>query len=370
MTPDDDIVEVYRARNLIEAHSIRLMLESEQIPVTIGNEILQGVVGEIAMGWSSSPQLLVRERDALRARTLIAESMARSTSRDEESLACLNCGAAMDSNSVCMACGWTFAASAGDSAESPPDKMQSGASIEGPVTAPVETRSSEVDPTDQIAPPVMSFRDVRLEVAVVLSFGVLPHLANSLFNADSDDSASSYWQTALVHAFYSLSNLSAVLYVIYRSGETWERFGIQPPRLTDAFVGLVLFILIGMTDQFFVSFQSDSSAQGSEVSVPQSSFDYLMMFVMHIANAAAEESVTRAYLITRLQQLLGRTWLAVVIAAGLFASYHSYQGIPEMANILVFGLILGAFFSIYPRIWPLIFCHAFGNICIEFSRLS
>lgn len=60
MTDGDkmELVEIYRARNLPEAHVIRLMMEREGIAVSISNEMLQGIVGEIAMGWSTSPRLL------------------------------------------------------------------------------------------------------------------------------------------------------------------------------------------------------------------------------------------------------------------------------------------------------------------------
>lgn len=109
MTHDgNEIVEIYRAKNLIEAHAIRLKMEQEGIPVSIANENLQGIVGEIAMGWSTSPKLMVKRDDANRARTLIDQLTAARSSQGDEELACFECGSPMGSGTVCPKCGWSY----------------------------------------------------------------------------------------------------------------------------------------------------------------------------------------------------------------------------------------------------------------------
>jgi hypothetical protein len=117
MPNSHDPVEVYRARNLPEAHAIRLLLEREGILVTVANETLQGIVGEVAMGWSTSPILLVRQQDVEAARTLLAncqEQFGRPNnlraSSDDDALACLACGTLIGSGDVCPACGWRYEA--------------------------------------------------------------------------------------------------------------------------------------------------------------------------------------------------------------------------------------------------------------------
>ena len=108
---DLELVEIYRAKNLPEAHVIRLMMEREGIDVSISNETLQGIVGEIAMGWSTSPQVLVKQQDVDAARMLLEShvdhALRPDSPTDEESLKCFACGIVMDGNSVCSACGWS-----------------------------------------------------------------------------------------------------------------------------------------------------------------------------------------------------------------------------------------------------------------------
>ena len=67
------LVEVYRARDAVHANLLKARLEDAGIPTRIQGEMLQGIVGAVPMGWSSSPQLLVREADASRARNLLAD---------------------------------------------------------------------------------------------------------------------------------------------------------------------------------------------------------------------------------------------------------------------------------------------------------
>ena len=49
-TPDE-LVELYRARGLAEAHALRIQLEEEGIAAQVDNEMLQGIVGEVPGGW-------------------------------------------------------------------------------------------------------------------------------------------------------------------------------------------------------------------------------------------------------------------------------------------------------------------------------
>lgn len=71
--PDQNLVEVFRARNSIEAHLVKSALEEAGIRARVTGDMLQGAVGEIPMGWMTAPQVLVFDEDAGRARALIEE---------------------------------------------------------------------------------------------------------------------------------------------------------------------------------------------------------------------------------------------------------------------------------------------------------
>lgn len=113
-------VEVFRAKDSPQAVILKQLLEDHDIPVMVEGELLQGVVGELPMGWSTSPKLLVEESHADAARELIlgyegqeidrvrAEPDEDSSDADDENV-CLSCGKAMSEvENKCAACGWSY----------------------------------------------------------------------------------------------------------------------------------------------------------------------------------------------------------------------------------------------------------------------
>jgi hypothetical protein len=107
-------VEVYRARNLAQAHAIRLALEAAEIPVQIQGELLQGAMGELPLGWNTAPRIEVEESQVEAARAIIAtvdsEDHIRSDHENAEDIPhCLACGAEMDDAGIrCASCGWSY----------------------------------------------------------------------------------------------------------------------------------------------------------------------------------------------------------------------------------------------------------------------
>jgi hypothetical protein len=65
------LVEVYRAKDSLQAHLLRSALEAAGIHALVEGDLLQGAVGELPVGWSSAPRIMVEEHDATRARTLL-----------------------------------------------------------------------------------------------------------------------------------------------------------------------------------------------------------------------------------------------------------------------------------------------------------
>jgi hypothetical protein len=81
---DSRLVEVYAARNGIEAHFLRGLLEEEGIAVRVVGEGLAFAIGDLPMGLPTAPRLWVFEDDSARARELILEwEQSRHTSADE-----------------------------------------------------------------------------------------------------------------------------------------------------------------------------------------------------------------------------------------------------------------------------------------------
>lgn len=107
-------VEIYRARNLPEAYAIRIALEDAGIDARIEGELLQGVVGELPMGWDTAPRILVEDSQASAARAIVDRVDLRAVPEPDadelnDDSRCLACGHAMSENSPkCPACGWSY----------------------------------------------------------------------------------------------------------------------------------------------------------------------------------------------------------------------------------------------------------------------
>ena len=72
MTMADRPVEIFRAANSQHAQMLRQMLEERGIKAYIVNEALQTAGGDLPLGWTAAPRILVGEEDAVKGR-LIAE---------------------------------------------------------------------------------------------------------------------------------------------------------------------------------------------------------------------------------------------------------------------------------------------------------
>ncbi|WP_162669482.1 CPBP family intramembrane glutamic endopeptidase [Gemmata massiliana] len=156
------------------------------------------------------------------------------------------------------------------------------------------------------------------------------------------------------------------LYLMSRSGESWEHFGVAPVRAIDApfaFVILTASIFIWRLIPDF-GFPEKPLAH-DYFPRPRNTADHAMMVLKYGFGACAEEIVTRAYLITRLTTLLKSRGEAVFVAAILFASYHVYQGLQGFIDVFVFGVMYGVIFLGIGRVWPLVLAHALYNVRLE-----
>jgi len=102
-------VEVYWARDSIDAHAVRALLEDAGIDARVENEMLQGAAGEIPAGPSTSPRVRVAGDDAERALALIKEWRAErdaDAERVRPDWTCGQCGEDVEGDfDICWNCG-------------------------------------------------------------------------------------------------------------------------------------------------------------------------------------------------------------------------------------------------------------------------
>ena len=106
----DHVLELYRARNLIEAQALLALLETAGITARVAGEDLQGSFGTI--GWAFSPRVMVKAENEAEAKIILANFIPEFgfSGHDlvDSSDPCLSCGAGMELKRTCPQCGWTY----------------------------------------------------------------------------------------------------------------------------------------------------------------------------------------------------------------------------------------------------------------------
>jgi hypothetical protein len=355
---DPKFVEVYRARNLPEAHSIRIALEESGIRVQIEGELLQGGIGDLPPGWATAPRILVEESQIAAARKIIEKAETQATSRSDdgepdEAIRCLACGKLMaEGETLCRACGWTY-----QSEENGQEATKQSVNKDGSATALKSKDKAEPD-----AAPQLTRRQMWWEVLAVLTIGIFPELNKVFLFFWVSPPHWPSWLESLSLGFENACIIFLVLYLIYRSGEPWRNFGIKRPLLGDIPLGGLLYLAAVFLGWFLGSFPARNLKPPAEFyAPPRLPLEYLLMVARFSATAFAEELITRAYLITRLEFLLRSRVKAVVLSAAVFGSYHLYYGVWGFVDFVVLGLLYGFLYVLIRRVWPF----AIGHLILD-----
>ncbi len=151
------------------------------------------------------------------------------------------------------------------------------------------------------------------------------------------------------------------LYLLARSGIGPRAAGLVRPRLhPETTHGLGLAALIGLPG---LGLYVAARALGLNVEVVPTTLDdhwwrVPVLVLWAIANAAAEETLVVAYLLTRLRRLGLSPGGALAASALLRGSYHLYQGVGGGLGNAAMGLVFGRYWQRTGRLVPLILAHA------------
>ena len=151
------------------------------------------------------------------------------------------------------------------------------------------------------------------------------------------------------------------VYLIWRAGVPLARIGF--PRIKARFdlpLGIGLAALIGIPGLglYVVARALDLNVQVLPSNLDETFWRLPMLVFAAIGNAAAEEFLVVAYIITRLRQLGWSENRSLLFSAVLRGSYHLYQGVGGGLGNVVMGLVYGRVFQRTNRVWPLVIGHA------------
>src|SRR5205807_1673946 len=113
-----------------------------------------------------------------------------------------------------------------------------------------------------------------------------------------------YWLDSFYLIVVSGCTILVTLYLISRSGEPWEKFGLARPRVLDAPLGAFLLVVALVVWSRVPPLPDFGFRTGGAFPRPHGAVDYALMVVKYALAGFAEELVMRAYLLTRLKVLL------------------------------------------------------------------
>jgi membrane protease YdiL (CAAX protease family) len=223
-------------------------------------------------------------------------------------------------------------------------------------------------------------RDAWLEVGVMLCVGVVPFLASAIFASGRDEPQG---RSYLVYfTITGLTVIATALWIMYRSGLSWQEFGFQRWKPRDFLLTLLAFILYwvawGAAGVLLYAAESlvpplasaldyfEVNAKTGKPPIPSTHTlaDVLLMCAMFLTFAAVEEIVCRSHLLVRFSQLFSSRPAAALVTAAIFASYHLYQGPRAVFIVFVGGVLMAAQALATRRVLPLIVSHAIVNLAL------
>ncbi|GAA1459439.1 CPBP family intramembrane glutamic endopeptidase [Williamsia maris] len=168
----------------------------------------------------------------------------------------------------------------------------------------------------------------------------------------------------LVRQILAATRLFAIaalaVYLLYRSGVALSRAGVDRAiTRRDVAWGAALAAGIGLPGLalYIIARELNINAQVLPSDLTETWWRLPILVLSAIGNAAAEELLVVAYLITRLRQLGWSENRSLLASALLRGSYHLYQGFGGGLGNVVMGLVYGRFYQVTARAWPLVIAH-------------
>jgi membrane protease YdiL (CAAX protease family) len=214
--------------------------------------------------------------------------------------------------------------------------------------------------------------ELWIETGVVVVLAVLPPLYDAVASLILwDGSKHPFLDSQSYLTVWAMQTAVPVLYLTWRSGESWAKFGLSRPRIAkDGLAWLLIFLadVTAWSAAWFIIAQllGDATVEALQnmsrnVFTAPAGVEYVLLPFSSSANGFAEELIMRGYLIPRFERLLGSSTKAVLVSMVLFASYHMYQGPAAVISIAVAGLVYGIAFCWLRRLWPIALAHATWN---------
>lgn len=380
------MIRVYVAKDVMEAHLVRALLAGEGIEAQVLGDHLDPLRGAVPFGRSTAPSVWLPDAADVAAAERLIEGWERR--RKELPLsrrvwACPGCGEGVEEQfGSCWKCG-APRGEAALAAEAPSEGAEDEDEARSPASATPEGPASDGTGRALEAPIPAVTRargDLWAETGVVLAISVLPSLFWDLRDAlwPEPPARTRFFADALTRLGTNVGEISLVLLLAARSGEGWRAFGIHRPRWLEDGGGFVIaFALTWLAARCAWAAIWGLAGPGTppdwylrEAALhdhPSGAAGLLLLAISRLSAGFSEELVFRSFLLTRLERLLGSAWRGLLLSTLLFGATHLYQGLAGALAAGVFGLVLGAAFCLWRRLWPVALAHAWYDFLVVAS---
>ena len=161
----------------------------------------------------------------------------------------------------------------------------------------------------------------------------------------------------------ALGGLCLIAYLVRRHGEPWSTLGFRRSRwwVEVAWAAVIVglsWLLVYVVDFLVFFFRWPEATYEEPWQIPVAVPLYLLIF------AAWEEILYRGYVWTRIEQLTGSRFWALLVSTTLFTATHDY-GLRGLVDVFAFGLLYGALYWRGRRISRLILAHWGYNMSLQ-----
>jgi membrane protease YdiL (CAAX protease family) len=364
--------QLYSARNGLEAHDLRLFLESQGVHAKVFGDNNALEIG-FAFTPASAPSVFVEEVDFERAAELMEQFFDRPQEpASKETWTCAACGQVIEAQfDACWKCETPRASNY--AVETPASfGAKAGADV---ATTETERRAANVDAPPSRLPEVTApNHEIWIELAAVITICWFPYFAQGIFDLliPPESTEPSYITDAIWSTIWEIPEITVILYVVYRSGGQWKDFGIRRPRwLMDVALAMLIFFMdrlvfgVGYQILYDLGALSTSTAPDAAAGSQAAPLGFVEKFAdvgNYLVAALNEELVYRCYLITRFEKLLKSLPKSILWSSLLFGSVHLYQGWDGVFLTFLTGVVFGIAYCMTRRLWPLVISHTLINI--------
>jgi membrane protease YdiL (CAAX protease family) len=159
-----------------------------------------------------------------------------------------------------------------------------------------------------------------------------------------------------------LEVITAGVALLYLASRHCDLASLVPrPAVAGTFAGIGLYLIVWLLDAIVLpAFTTDGVAQPVDRMVDDSTMSPALVVVVGAVNGLWEETFLLGVLVRGLRE----RGLSVAIGLPLLVrvAYHVYQGPAGTVSVLVFGLVMSAWFIRRGTLWPPVVAHAIGDI--------